>query len=133
MTANRWLLFLAALVGLGWPMAMSALAQSRQPSRPGGGVRGSVFVRAAAPGDDSRSNERITLPDFELVLKNVETGALAVTQKTDLFGRYNFPPQAPGSYRLVWQRQHGWDEGEHPNPVVVTSHTQYPIPVEIKP
>jgi hypothetical protein len=133
MTANRWLLFLAALVGLGWPMAMSALAQSRQPSRPGGGVRGSVFVRAAAPGDDSRSNERITLPDFELVLKNVETGALAVTQKTDLFGRYNFPPQAPGRYRLVWQRQHGWDEGEHPNPVVVTSHAQYPIPVEIKP
>jgi len=73
------------------------------------------------------------LPDIELALRDDATGDLSAPQKTDLFGRYMFPPQNPGTYKLIWKKQNGWDEGEHQDKIVVTRNTQYPVPAEIKP
>jgi hypothetical protein len=138
MTATRWLFFVAALGTLGGLALLLAFqpADARQGRAPdiGGGVHGSVFVRAPArPATKGQRDQPIPLPDFELALKNVATGTLSAPQKTDLFGRFVFPPQKQGTYRLVWKKQNGWDEGEYPKKIVVTRNTQYPGPVEIRP
>jgi hypothetical protein len=107
--------------------------EARQDRRPGAGVHGSVFVRAAARGGDAQPVERIPLPDLKVALVDVDSGRVSASQKTDLFGRYMFPPQAPGTYRLVWEKQNGWDNGEHPTRVAIAGQTQYLTPAEIKP
>jgi hypothetical protein len=138
MHAKRWLLFLGVFSGLGGLVWLTASpppllrAQAKQARGPGAGAHGTVFVRPSARAE-GRRDEPVVLPDFELALKNVDTGDLSAPQKTNLAGRFMFPPQKQGTYKLVWKKQNGWDEGEHPEPVVVTNHTQYPGPVEIKP
>ncbi|HEX6203969.1 MAG TPA: carboxypeptidase regulatory-like domain-containing protein [Thermoanaerobaculia bacterium] len=95
-------------------------------------MHGSVLVHA--PGAARRGSVRpILLPDFEVTLREPGTGEVAATRRTDLFGRYMFPPLPAGTYELAWERQRGWAAGRHPDPVVVTGDTQYPRPVELHP
>lgn len=136
-----WLLVLAAgvvLAGFGWLWAATpeqAPAERVRPTRPaargGAGVHGSVVVRA--PAARRRGSVRpILLPDFEVSLK-AAGGKVVAAQRTDLFGRYMFPSVPAGRYELAWERQRGWAAGRHPDPVVVTSLTQYPLMAEIRP
>lgn len=136
---ERWLVLatVVGLAGLGW-FAAAAPQEKAPPAgrvrRPavGAGAHGSVFVRA--PGAGPNGADRLVLvPDFELTLRNLGTGETAEPQRTDLFGRYMFPPVAPGTYELAWKEQRGWAAGKHPDEVVVTADTQYPRPVEIQP
>jgi len=137
MTTKRWLLFLSTLMVAGLFVWLQASLQRQAEAQPkpeaGAGVHGSVFVQVAALPDKGRREEQILLPDFEIALKNLKTSNLSKPQKTDLFGRYRFPPLEPGTYKLVWKKQNGWDEGEHPDQIVVTKNTQYPTPAEAKP
>ncbi len=137
MTAKHGLLFLCGIGALGAVLwltgSLPIKAAVVQARKPGAGVHGHVFVRDPAQAGGSRQDAQIVLPDVELSLKNVDSGQLSPLQRTDLFGRFMFPPQPPGTYKLVWERQNGWEAGEYANAIVITSNTQYPGPVEIKP
>jgi protocatechuate 3,4-dioxygenase beta subunit len=99
----------------------------------GGGVRGSVYVQVGTrKGPQAKpSDEQIYLPDIKVYLHNKTTGKDSEAVLTDLFGRYAFGTQLPGTYLLRWEAQRGWAKGEHPNPIVIKSGTQYPIPARI--
>src|SRR5579864_199116 len=96
MTTKRWLLFLSTLMVAGLFVWLQASLQRQAEAQPkpeaGAGVHGSVFVQVAALPDKGRREEQILLPDFEIALKNLKTSNLSKPQKTDLFGRYRFPP-----------------------------------------
>jgi len=100
----------------------------------GGPVHGSVYylapVKKAAPGEN---DPHIFLPDIELYLHNAATGVDSAPVKTDLFGRYYFPHQSPGRYELHWKAQGGWSQGNHPDPISITSGPRFPVPARIRP
>lgn len=125
------------LAALSYLIASSPDQAQAQPGaridrRAGAGVHGSVLVHAPA-GARRGAVRPVLMPDFEVALREPRTGKVAATRKTDLFGRYMFPPVPAGTYELAWDRQRGWDAGRHPDPVVVTGDTQYPRPVELRP
>src|SRR5258708_6786479 len=103
----------------------------------GGGVHGSIVVQVHGQPDvkfsESRDSFFILLPDFEVFLKDVETGQLSEPVKTDLFGRFVFPWQKAGTYELRWKEQAGWKDGALGKRIVVKSSEVYSGPVEITP
>ena len=97
----------------------------------GGEVHGFIF---AAVGTDDRPNNqlRIFLPDIEVFVKNLGTGADSATVKTDIKGRFVIPRQPAASYQLCFKAP-GYVSGCANQPVVINSFTVYPQPVAITP
>jgi hypothetical protein len=68
-------------------------------------VTGLLYARPAIS-DDSPEGllaASIFLPDIEVRLQNEETGGETDPVVTDLSGRFEIPPQEPGTYRLCWR------------------------------
>jgi hypothetical protein len=122
-----WLIALCLVFFTGCPRRVQL-----SPKPTGAGVHGSVFVRFSVTGS-AKDLGPIYLPDFELFLENVATNEDSAPQTTDLYGRFMFPRQKPGSYQLRWKQQNGWAGGAFPETIVIANNTQYPGPVEIKP
>lgn len=102
----------------------------------GGVVNGSVFYLApvARQGIDATLvPTRIFLPDIEVFLQNRATGVDGPPVKTDLYGRYAFPLQKPGTYLLRWQAQRGWAAGQLKDPIVINSGPRFPLSAQIVP
>ena len=103
----------------------------------GGGVHGSILVplqaRLTAKPFQSSVKRYLPLPDFEVFLRNIDTGEISQPVKTNLFGRYAFPTQKAGTYQLGWKQQAGWQEGVLAKQIVIKNGTAYPGLVEIKP
>jgi hypothetical protein len=116
----------AAALTLGTTLLVCYSQQPPAIQLRGGGVHGTAFVR------DSAGNS-LALPDFEVFLQNVLTGEPSEPVKTDLFGRFAFPVQNPGSYELRWKQQAGWQEGVLGKKIVISDGTAYPGSIEIKP
>ena len=106
----------------------------------GGAVHGSVVYQLPAgkvatdrPGQSNGTKgaaRLIPLPDIEVRLRHATTG-VTLTEKTDLFGRYEFPLVKAGTYVLEWPGQRGWAAGNYSAPLVITGHTQYPLPLQL--
>lgn len=102
----------------------------RRPT--GGPVSGSLYyLTPDKEGADDKAATRIFLPDIEVVLHNPVSGTNSAAVTTDLFGRYRFPHQPPGTYDLRWKAQRGWAAGKHPDPIVVVSGPRFPVPSRI--
>ncbi|MEO8066481.1 MAG: hypothetical protein ABI599_02185 [Flavobacteriales bacterium] len=101
----------------------------------GGRVNGSVHtVGRSSTGDDVNVLSRmIFLPDIEVYLVNMGTNAESAPVTTDLFGRYYFPVQPPGTYQLRWKAQHGWAEGVLKQEIVIRSATKHPNTAAVVP
>lgn len=104
----------------------------------GAGVHGSIYALVGYSTEDDVKNligaEPIFLPDIEVFLRNISTGDESAPITTDLFGRYLFPKQKPGTYELLWHAQHGWAAGSHPDSVIIIQdETKFPIPARIVP
>ncbi|MEA2552121.1 MAG: hypothetical protein QOJ65_297, partial [Fimbriimonadaceae bacterium] len=131
-------IFLAAApwTGLLVPGLLLEGKQDRiEPARvSGGAVNGSVGL-LELPGDAPIGNMRriVFLPDFNVQLRNTKTRALSAPEKTDLYGRYYFPRQAPGVYQLTWPSQNGWAAGASKEPLVIHDETVFPSPVGVAP
>jgi mono/diheme cytochrome c family protein len=102
-----WLLAVVALATL---LPGCAQPQPDTPSRQLANkkyVRGYVLTELRPdlqlePRDtDSR---RIYLPAIEVSLKRVADGEVVAEMRTDLSGRFDFPPQESGDYELCWER-----------------------------
>jgi hypothetical protein len=105
-----------------------------RPVATGGEVNGSLYYLAAVQqSPSSKFDSPIFLPDIEVYLHNrgSDTDSPAVT--TDLFGRYRFPHQLPGTYELHWKAQRGWAAGQHKDLIVVRSGPRFPVPAQIFP
>ena len=101
----------------------------------GGEVSGSVFYLApvAETPSSSPTHSRIFLPDIEIYLQNRATGVDGASVTTDLFGRYQFPRQPPGTYLLRWKAQRGWAAGQLKDPILITSGPRFPLSAQIVP
>src|ERR1700681_4363219 len=103
MTRKRWLVllvFLAALGTLAWLALMPRKpVEVPQPAQAGAGVHGTVLVRSVAQDGEKRRDAEVVLPDFVVSLKDAATNQVSEQVKTDLFGRYRFPPQKQGTYK----------------------------------
>jgi hypothetical protein len=107
---------------------------SQPQTRPtGGAVSGSLFYQVAVEEISPKGAERIFLPDIEVFLHNRAGGVDGPAVTTDLFGRYRFPHQTPGTYELRWKAQRGWAAGTHPDPIAITSGPRFPVPARIRP
>lgn len=104
----------------------------RAPPPTGGPVNGSLYYLTAV-GETFKPGTRIFLPDIEVYLHNTASGVDSPAVTTDLFGRYRFPHQAPGTYDLQWKAQRGWAAGRHPDSIVVGSGPRFPVPAGIQP
>ncbi|HEY0792496.1 MAG TPA: hypothetical protein VGD78_15640 [Chthoniobacterales bacterium] len=128
-------LTLGAALIVSYAQELSGLPASLTPG--GGGVHGSLFVRVqnqTTTAWPSASTARtVYLPDFEVYLRNVVTGRLSRTVKTNPFGRFAIPTQEPGTYELRWNAQRGWQGGVLAKPIVITNGTEFPGSVEVKP
>jgi len=119
-------------------VAVAALPGCRPKERPaevvrrptGGAVHGSLFYLAPT---DNKVGRRIFLPDIDVVLHNTATGVDTPAVTTDLFGRYLFPHQAPGTYQLQWKAQRGWAAGAHPDTINISSGPRFPVSARIQP
>lgn len=103
----------------------------------GGPVSGSLYYQPPEPlivthVEPPKTGELIFLPDFEVFLHDTASGADSPAVTTDLFGRFQFPHQAPGTYELQWKAQHGWAAGKHPDLVVIESGPRFPLPARIQ-
>lgn len=105
----------------------------KTPDATGGEVNGSVFYLAPVQTAGGDSDARIFLPDIELYLHNHANGVNSPAVTTDLFGRYRFPRQLPGTYELHWKAQHGWAAGQHADLIVINSGPRFPLPAQIRP
>lgn len=121
-------LSLLLVLGTACPSESSVLGK-------GGGVNGSVHALVqVVTGEHVKPPERlIPLPDLEVFLRDAATRAEVAVVKTDLYGRYRFPTQPAGVYTLGWHAQQGWEAGTHPDPVVIISDTEFPVPARILP
>ena len=106
-----------------------------RPPRPplkAGPVNGSLYYETAV-GETFKPPILIFLPDIEVFLHNTASGVDSPAVTTDLFGRYRFPNQAPGTYELHWKAQRGWAAGQHPDSIVIGSGPRFPVPARIQP
>jgi hypothetical protein len=133
---SRALVVAAALAAAAAVVAVDVACRSGGGGRPrpptGASVHGSVVARARVQESKSKDGgalRQIALPDFKVTLRDVGSGA-SVSVSTDVFGRYAFPVQKPGTYELSWPPQDGWAAGVYPEPVVIWSNTKYPKPIE---
>jgi hypothetical protein len=114
--------------------AFKGCSERPKPVATGGEVNGSVFyVAAVQQGPGSTSNTRIFLPEIEIYLHNHATGVDSQAVSTDLFGRYRFPHQPPGTYELHWKAQRGWAAGQLKDLIVISSGPRFPVPARIFP
>jgi hypothetical protein len=98
----------------------------------GGPVSGSVYFQVKLKmGDTIGPDHQIALPDIEVFLHNTTSGVDSPVVTTDLFGRYRFPHQDPGTYELRWNAQRGWAAGKHPDAIEIKSGPRYPLPSRI--
>ena len=95
-------------------------------------MNGSLYYETAV-GETFKPPILIFLPDVEVFLHNTASGVDSPAVTTDLFGRYRFPHQAPGTYELHWKAQRGWAAGKHPNSIVIGSGPSFPLPARIQP
>lgn len=96
-----------------------------------GGVHGSVYVSGALSPAGIRAH--IAMPGHRMQLRDKITDVLIAEADTDIYGRYYFPPQAFGTYRLKWVSQAGWRAGQHPDDVVIQQGSVSPEWVELRP
>src|SRR6185295_1501939 len=115
-----------------WLAAALALSAASCTRESGGPVSGSLYFQEAV-GETFKTGERILLPDIEVFLHDTASGADTSVVKTDLFGRYRFPLQSPGSYELQWRAQHGWAAGKLPDPIVIASGPRFPDAGQVQP
>jgi len=101
------------------------------PLLKGGPVSGSVLYETPV-GETFKPPTVIFLPDIEVYLYNTAGGVKSPTATTDLFGRYRFRHQPPGTYELRWKAQRGWAAGKHPDLIVIGSGPRYPVPTRIQ-
>jgi hypothetical protein len=135
---NRWRWSFCLPIALIMLVVAAAIrspgAPARRPSLLGGGVNGSLYADVGAKVEGNQpSREPIFLPDFKVYLRNIATGRDSPHVVTDLFGRYAFPTQRAGRYRLRWDAQAGWAAGQHPDPILIGTGTQYPVPARVLP
>lgn len=136
---NRLVLICIGLLAIATGMAFQGCPEKRRgtsvtavPAK-GGVVNGSVFYLAPlmkTPGNITPM--RIFLPDIEVFLHNEGTGVDSPAVKTDLYGRYRFPFQNPGTYVLRWKAQRGWAAGQHKIPINVNG-PRFPLSAQIVP
>lgn len=132
-TAWRWSLFaLGAVLLTGCPRPSTPPGEilskdivKREPR--GGAVHGTIIVRVESKSGDKRI---VFVPDFEVLLRNRDTGE-EVRQRTDVYGRYYFPEQKPGTYLLSWTAQRGLGEGQFRAPLVIANGEAYPPQIEL--
>ncbi|MEO1150799.1 MAG: hypothetical protein AAFW83_07395 [Pseudomonadota bacterium] len=74
----------------------------------------------------------ILLPDVEVYLKNIKTGAESPSAKTDVRGVYNVLGVAPGTYNVCW-RSTAYLGPCDPREITVGSRTAYPPAVYLMP
>lgn len=121
-----------ALVAIGFLAVILLLVlPSCTPAPTGGPVSGSLYFDEPKP--EFQQGLYILLPDIKVFLHNEASGVDSPPVTTDYFGRYRFPHQAPGTYRLRWQAQSGWDAGTHKDPIVIGSGPRFPVPARIVP
>jgi hypothetical protein len=108
--------------------------RTTRPAATGGEVNGSVFYLAAVQlAPSGSSNTRIFLPDIEVYLHNHASGVDGPAISTDLFGRYRFPHQPPGTYELHWKAQRGWAAGQLKDLIVISSGPRFPLSAQVFP
>ena len=114
-------------------IALGALLQACHRIPPTGGpVSGSVYYQVSVKvGDTIIPDQRMSLPDIEVFLHNTTNGVDSPAVQTDVFGRYRFPHQQPGTYELRWSAQRGWAAGKHPHDIVIGSGPRHPVPARI--
>ncbi|HEX4954626.1 MAG TPA: carboxypeptidase-like regulatory domain-containing protein [Thermoanaerobaculia bacterium] len=86
---------------------------------------GQGTVTTAAP----RATKEIFLPGIDVALVDPATNQAIDKTVTDLSGRFHFPPQKSGSYKLCWQGR-GWADDCLPKPIQVGSR---PVQVGVIP
>lgn len=96
----------------------------------GGTVIGTVYAE-----DPSARSTLIPLARFEVYLRTGESNEPTVSTHTNARGRYQFPRQQPGQYKLCWQ-QPGWQEGCAEHDVVIDQNAVYlpptvPVPLAL--
>src|SRR5437773_986796 len=64
------------------------------------GVSGFLTVSPAVPGAVALPAKPIYVPGVTVTLTNLLTGTVTGPVRTDLSGRYTFPPSEPGRYRV---------------------------------
>lgn len=127
----RWICVCFALIALSFG-AGSCKKKGSPTQELGGGVHGSVFAAVpVATAADPKNTQIVLLPDIEVALFRMADETVIAKVTTDYFGRYYFPHQEPGTYRLRWKAQHGWAEGTHPDIVEIHGETRYPLPAQI--
>lgn len=99
----------------------------------GGHVSGSLYYQAAENRSGTKVDRIIFMPDIEVFLHNEADNSDTPPAKTDFYGRYRFPHQKPGTYKLRWKAQLGWAAGQHPNDVVISSGDIFPVPARVGP
>jgi hypothetical protein len=136
---NRLVLICIALLAIATGMAFQGCPDKKRDGRvtavpaKDGEVSGSVFYMAPVmktPGNVTPAP--ILLPDIEVFLHNEGTGVDTPPIKTDLYGRYRFPTQKPGTYVLRWKAQRGWAAGQLKNPINING-PRFPLPAQIVP
>lgn len=121
---SRWSFCVLGLLGL--LSGCDGVQTKASPPVPAA-VHGSVYVLVP----DGSKGRVILLPDIEVFLHNVSSGDESAPVTTDLYGRYRFPDQKPGTYQLQWKSQLGWAAGSHPDSIVIKDYTQYPTPARV--
>lgn len=133
---NRLTLVALALLAIAAGTAFQSCPGRNNPisTGTGGEVNGSVFYLAPVfhQGIDATIIPlRIFLPDMEVYLHNRDTKVDGPPVKTDLYGRYRFPLQKPGTYLLRWKAQRGWAAGQHKQAIIVRSGPRFPVPAQV--
>ena len=94
------------------------------------------FIAALIPSDSKfKQSERIVeiyLPGLKVHLIDKQNRDTIVTVKTDLSGRFNFPPQKKGEYLLCWER--GDLEARcHPSVIIVDQRPVHLSTIQFRP
>lgn len=74
----------------------------------------------------------LTVPDVEVYIENVGTGAESPHVKTDLGGTYVIPKQPAGTYRVCWKKP-GWYAECMDKSFLLKNATAYPGLIRIRP
>src|SRR6266540_1278578 len=127
--------FVAIAAFVGCPRPNVSVPEGHRPLATGGVVYGSLYYATPMGGDDVNPKRPlfVFLPDIDVYLHKTATGVDSPTVTTDLYGRYQFPHQSPGTYQLQWKAQRGWAAGSHPDPIVIASGPRFPVPATIRP
>jgi hypothetical protein len=100
--------------------------RGQEKAQKGGEVHGVALM--SVPGRESP----FLIPDLDLVLIKADGGQVVESVKTDLFGRFVFPRQVPGKYKVRLGGK-AWGEAEVSEAFTIDSETVFLPPTELKP